>query len=205
LIRWAAYVRSSYPTLTLVGPRQGGATRTCLPSATPSSTHRSQDEVCEHFTLLVCGILQFTRQPGQGGNADPEVRDLRAELLKAEAAHFAKKEGTAVKEDVEGVETSIPAKRRLESDAVNADEEEDAEVKRRRLILEEAQDLDADSAESSEESSDEEWVDTTTIGVRGTSMLTGILGTTMKKTRRQSSCVSWKRSKGRGQNNGPRR
>jgi protein CWC15 len=36
------------------------------------------------------------------------------------------------------------------------DEEEDAEVKRRRLILEEAQDLDADSAESSEESSDDE-------------------------------------------------
>jgi protein CWC15 len=61
-----------------------------------------------------------------------------------------------VKDVEEGGETSIPAKRRLESDAVDVDEEEDAEVKRRRLILEEAQDLDADSAESSEESSDDE-------------------------------------------------
>lgn len=106
--------------------------------------------------MPTCKILQSVRQPGQGGNADPEVRDLRAELLKAEAVHFAKKNGTALEEEEQDGGTSIPAKRRLESDAVDVDEEEDAEVKRRRLILEEAQDLDADSAESSEESSDEE-------------------------------------------------
>lgn len=33
------------------------------------------------------------RKPGQGGDADHEIRDLRAELLQAEAAHFAKVKG----------------------------------------------------------------------------------------------------------------
>jgi protein CWC15 len=78
---------------------------------------------------------------------------LRAELLKAEAAHIAKKNGTAVEDDSEAGSTSIPAKRQLED---NQGEEEDAEAKRRRLILEEAQDLDADSAGSTDESSDED-------------------------------------------------
>jgi protein CWC15 len=52
-----------------------------------------------------------------------------------------------------GDHVSVPAKRNIE-DA--ADKDEDAETKRRRLILEEAQELDADSAGSSEEDSDEE-------------------------------------------------
>jgi protein CWC15 len=50
-----------------------------------------------------------------------------------------------------GESASVPAKRAIEDEA-----DEDAETKRRRLILEEAQELDADSAGSSEEDSDEE-------------------------------------------------
>jgi protein CWC15 len=50
---------------------------------------------------------------------------------------------------------TIPAKRAI-GDAADEAEDEDAETKRRRLILEEAQELDADSAGSSEEDSDEE-------------------------------------------------
>jgi protein CWC15 len=49
---------------------------------------------------------------------------------------------------------TTPAKRTIADAESEADE--DAETKRRRLILEEAQELDADSAGSSEEDSDEE-------------------------------------------------
>ncbi|EKG11089.1 Cwf15/Cwc15 cell cycle control protein [Macrophomina phaseolina MS6] len=96
-----------------------------------------------------------TRQPGQGGVAD-EQRDLRAELLKAEAAHFAKKKGIPASSDDDDA-PSVP-KRQLEDDPAGdgADEDESPEAKRRRLILEEARDVDADSDGSSSESSEEE-------------------------------------------------
>jgi protein CWC15 len=55
-----------------------------------------------------------------------------------------------------GEPASVPAKRTIGEAARDADEDEDAETKRRRLILEEAQELDADSAGSSDEESDEE-------------------------------------------------
>lgn len=97
------------------------------------------------------------RQPGQGGEADDEVRDLRAELLKAEAAHFAKKNGVSVDEPI--VSESTAPKRQLEAaPSGGADENaetEDPEAKRRR-ILEETRDLDADSEGSEDDSSEEE-------------------------------------------------
>lgn len=96
------------------------------------------------------------RQPGQGGEADNEIRDLRAELLKAEAAHFAKKNGVPVDETAPA--ESAP-KRQLEQAPpggdIEGDETEDSEAKRRR-ILEETRDIDADSDGSEEESSEEE-------------------------------------------------
>jgi hypothetical protein len=94
----------------------------------------------------------LSRQPGQGGDADDQKRDLRAELLKAEAAHFAKTKG--IKE-----EPSSPAeapKRRLEGPSEEGGvEDEDPEAKRRR-ILEETRDIDADSDGESDDSSSEE-------------------------------------------------
>ena len=57
-----------------------------------------------------------TRQPGQGGVADPEQRDLRAELLKAEAAHFAKKKGIPAPDDDDD-DAPTTAKRQLEAAA----------------------------------------------------------------------------------------
>ncbi len=90
------------------------------------------------------------RQPGQGGDADPQVRDLRAQLLEAEAAHFQKTNSSAAK-SVEKITTS---KRQLEDGRGN-DGEEDMEAKRRR-ILEETRDIDADSDGSKSESSDDD-------------------------------------------------
>lgn len=90
-------------------------------------------------------------QPGQGGAADGP-RDLRAELLAAEAAHFAK---------LKGVTDEVPAepvpklKRDLEEDTEANLDAEDIEAKRRR-ILEETRDIDADSIGSDSDSSEEE-------------------------------------------------
>lgn len=75
---------------------------------------------------------------------------MRAELLAAEAAHFAKKEG--VEElPVEG----SSRKRELEDNTQENVDEEDVEAKRRR-VLEETRDIDADSVGSDSESSEEE-------------------------------------------------
>lgn len=95
------------------------------------------------------------RQPGQGGDADG-VRDLRAELLAAEAAHFAKKNGGALP-DVNEPETlaiTNNSKRPLEITS-QADGEEDPDAKRRR-ILEESRDIDADSEDDSENDSEDD-------------------------------------------------
>lgn len=105
-----------------------------------------------HTRLLPAHTALKFRQAGQGGSADPEVRDLRAELLKAEAAHFARKNGKPIEYD----EEPASAKRAIEDAKSDGDAEEDTEAKRRRLILEQAAEEDADSAGSSgEESSDE--------------------------------------------------
>ncbi|OQE20427.1 hypothetical protein PENSTE_c013G07602 [Penicillium steckii] len=111
-----------------------------------------------HQRLLPAHTHLKVRQPGQGGDADNEVRDLRAELLKAEAAHFAKKNGVPVDETTPAEASA--SKRQLESTPADADTEdgateEDPEAKRRR-ILEESRDIDADSDGSEEDSSDEE-------------------------------------------------
>jgi protein CWC15 len=107
-----------------------------------------------HQRLLPAHTQLKVRQPGQGGAADSEERDLRAELLAAEAAHFAK---TGKGPQSNPVESTPAPKRELE--APSEDTSDDPEAKRRR-ILEETRDIDADSAGSdsddSEDDSDEE-------------------------------------------------
>jgi len=98
------------------------------------------------------------RKPGQGGDADNRPRDLRAELLQAEAAHFAKLRGDPVPAPDTPENSTATSKRQLENG--DADDEEDPEAKRRR-ILEETRDIDADSEvdeddDSSDEDSDDE-------------------------------------------------
>lgn len=107
-----------------------------------------------HQRLLPAYTQLKFRQPGQGGDADRNQRDLRAELLAAEAAHFAKAKGGAPllgNNDDEG--TSATSKRPLEITA-RADGEEDPETKRRR-ILEETRDIDADDSDEEEDDDDD--------------------------------------------------
>ena len=100
-------------------------------------------------------VLIGNRKPGQGGAADKEVRDLRAELLKAEAAHFAKINGGSSADTEDADVATTPAKRQLENGSADDDTEEDFEAKRRR-ILEESRDIDADSDGSDSDSSEDD-------------------------------------------------
>lgn len=115
-----------------------------------------------HQRLLPAHTQLKFRQAGQGGDADTiESRDLRAELLAAEAVHFAKKNGTPLPpsggDGSETVSGGLASKRPLE---LTSGEGEDLEAKRRR-ILEESRDIDADSEEdnnddNSDDSSDDD-------------------------------------------------
>ncbi|RJE16814.1 hypothetical protein PHISCL_10849, partial [Aspergillus sclerotialis] len=51
-----------------------------------------------HQRLLPAHMHLKTRQHGQGNEGEVQQRDLRAELLQAEAAHFARKNGVPVDE-----------------------------------------------------------------------------------------------------------
>ncbi|KUJ07113.1 Cwf15/Cwc15 cell cycle control protein [Mollisia scopiformis] len=122
------------------------------PTFDPAKGKEANRGPAYHQRLLPAHTQLKVRQPGQGGDADHQVRDLRAELLQAEAAHFAKvRGGPALVADTPEPATNS-SKRQLE----NGDaEEEDPEAKRRR-ILEESRDIDADSEEDEEEDSSED-------------------------------------------------
>ncbi|EON64424.1 hypothetical protein W97_03655 [Coniosporium apollinis CBS 100218] len=126
------------------------------PTFDPARGKEAQRGPAYHQRLLPAHTILKHRQPGQGGNADAEVRDLRAELLRAEAAHFAKKNGGAPAADDESAASTTGSKRQLEAAPEDEGGEEDPEAKRRRLILEEAREVDADSDGESSESSDED-------------------------------------------------
>lgn len=129
-------------------------------------TLNSSSGKSEHTEALFHQVLPaptpISRKPGQGGNADHDTRDLRAELLAAEQAHHAKLTGGPVPssnddESSEPTPASRGAKRALEagSTAGGEDEDEDTEAKRRR-ILEETRDIDADDSDSSSSDKDDD-------------------------------------------------
>ncbi|KAI0166109.1 Pre-mRNA-splicing factor Cwf15/Cwc15 [Xylariaceae sp. FL1272] len=97
--------------------------------------------------------LKF-RKPGQGGDAD-QVRDLRAELLAAEAAHFAKQNPGSLP-DAQDTDPSpvVNQAKRPHQLTSSTDGEETTDAKRRR-ILEESREIDADSEDDSDDDSDD--------------------------------------------------
>lgn len=83
---------------------------------------------------------------------------MRAELLRAEAGHFAKKRSGRDSDAGSIAADSVKALPSSDTDVeMDAHAEEDPDAKRRRLILEEARDIDADSVGSDSESSEEEY------------------------------------------------
>ncbi|KAL9041886.1 MAG: hypothetical protein Q9180_000982 [Flavoplaca navasiana] len=125
------------------------------PTFDPARGKEAQRGVAYHQRLLPAYTQLKTRKPGQGGDADVQSRDLRTQLLEAEAAHFSKTDGTASK-PATIAEPTTSSKRQLEAGpGQDADGEEDIDAKRRR-VLEETRHLDADSDESSNASSEED-------------------------------------------------
>ncbi|KAF3933515.1 hypothetical protein ABW20_dc0103956 [Dactylellina cionopaga] len=134
------------------------------PTFDPAVGKETQRGPQYHQRLLPAHTLLKVRKPGQGGDADAK-RDLRAELLKAEAAHYAKARGEDITNDRDDddltIATGTTATRRGRVAELEEGEEETPEVKRRR-ILEESRDLDADSdgsdggGDKSDNSSDED-------------------------------------------------
>lgn len=110
-----------------------------------------------HQRLLPAHTVLKHRQAGQGGDAETVKRDLRAELLEAEARHFAKKNGTYVEEDA-AADTNSALKRPLDAiEAGEGEDEDEADQKRRRIeMLEQYRDVDADDSDESSESSDDD-------------------------------------------------
>ncbi|KAF1970848.1 Cwf15/Cwc15 cell cycle control protein [Bimuria novae-zelandiae CBS 107.79] len=110
-----------------------------------------------HQRLLPAHTLLKHRQPGQGGDAELTKRDLRAELLEAEARHFAKKNGTYIEEEATTDASSAPKRPLAAIEAGDAEEENETEQKRRRIeMLEKYRDVDADDSDESSESSDDD-------------------------------------------------
>ena len=128
------------------------------PTFDPARGKEAQRGPAYHQRLLPAYTQLKVRKPGQGGDADNQPRDLRAELLQAEAAHFAKIKGGPAP-TLELPEASTTVKRQLENG--DGEGEEDPDAKRRR-ILEESRDIDADSEDDDEDdSSDDEDEDET--------------------------------------------
>jgi protein CWC15 len=130
------------------------------PTFDPARGKEAARGVAYHQRLLPAHTLLKHRQPGQGGAADANKRDLRAELLEAEARHFAKKNGTYVPDDEPAVEGKATAKRPIDAVSHNEDDEVDGEEQKRRRIelLEKYRDIDADDSSGSSDSSDDEYV-----------------------------------------------
>ncbi|KAM3073729.1 complexed with cef1p [Clarireedia jacksonii] len=122
------------------------------PTFDPARGKEAQRGPAYHQRLLPAHTQLKVRKPGQGGDADHEVRDLRAELLQAEAAHFAKVKGGSAPTVEDAPNPANTAKRLLEDGTA---EEEDPEAKRRR-ILEETRDIDADSDDARESDSSDD-------------------------------------------------
>ncbi len=97
--------------------------------------------------------VDSSRQPGQGGDADNQPRDLRAELLAAEAANQAKKNGTQTDDTAHAGSTS---KHQLQLEQGQDDLEDEGPEAKRRRILEVTREIDADSDGAENDSSEEE-------------------------------------------------
>ncbi|KAI9804421.1 MAG: complexed with cef1p [Sarcosagium campestre] len=123
------------------------------PTFDPARGKEAQRGPAYHQRLLPAHTQLKVRQAGQGGDADQAPRDLRQQLLEAEAAHQAKTKGLQQPANGARIEsTDAPLKRQLEDgQGRDGDVDEDPDAKRRR-ILEETREIDADS-ESSEDGS----------------------------------------------------
>lgn len=157
----AAAIAVTPADLPFPGSRKRSSPGSSLPPASSSRLYTTKIPVRNQGISLSIArepqlITSASSQRGQGGAADRETRDLRAELLAAEQAHFAKAKGALTDGDAENnaPESTYATKRPLELTS-HADSDEDPEAKRRR-ILEETRDIDADESDEEEDDDDDD-------------------------------------------------
>jgi protein CWC15 len=127
------------------------------PTFDPARGKEAQRGPAYHQRLLPAHTTLKHRQPGQGGDADTTQRDLRAELLEAEARHHAKKNGTYVEPEAATESGNAPKRQIDAASAPEEGEEDDVAQKRRRIeMLEKFREVDADDSSDESESSDDE-------------------------------------------------
>ncbi|KAK4137827.1 Cwf15/Cwc15 cell cycle control protein [Trichocladium antarcticum] len=106
-----------------------------------------------HQRLLPAYTQLKFRQPGQGGDADGQSRDLRAELEAAEAAHYAKLKGGPVPASSDDSNAATPKRPLALTSNGDPADGEDPDGKRRR-ILAESRDIDADDSDEADDDGD---------------------------------------------------
>ena len=128
------------------------------PTFDPARGKEAQRGPAYHQRLLPAHTVLKHRQPGQGGAADDHQRDLRAELLEAEARHFAKKNGTYVEPESVAEPGGAPKRHIDDVSAAGEGDLDEAEQKRRRIeMLEKFREEDADDSSSESDSSEDEY------------------------------------------------
>ncbi|GAB7348708.1 hypothetical protein MBLNU459_g7447t1 [Dothideomycetes sp. NU459] len=152
------------------------------PTFDPARGKEAQRGPAFHQRLLPAHKTLKFRQATQGTDSEHAGRDFRAELLRAERLHYAKKEGRELTPENDdgsqdaklaieaskagagesgrgvkrGLDAEVGGSAKGEDGEQQQQQEEDYETKRRR-VLEETRDIDADSAsESSDSGSDDD-------------------------------------------------
>ncbi|MCJ1337382.1 complexed with cef1p [Bachmanniomyces sp. S44760] len=126
------------------------------PTFDPARGKEAQRGPAYHQRLLPAHTQLKTRQPGQGGVADAPVHDLRAQLLEAEAAHYSKSNGDKTTPTAQILDAETARRRQLISTTGEGDDAEEDQAAKRRRILEDTRELDADSDGAEDDSSDED-------------------------------------------------
>lgn len=126
------------------------------PTFDPARGKEAQRGPAYHQRLQPAHTQLKYRRPGQGGAAGGQPRDLRAELLAAETAYAAKTKGGPidVSTTTAGAKHTIEAGE-LDSSASPEDATDEQQIKRRK-ILEETRDIDADDSDENSDSSEDE-------------------------------------------------
>jgi len=115
------------------------------PTFDPARGKEAQRGPAYHQRLLPAHTQLKTRQPGQGGTAETQNRDLRAQLLQAEAAHFTKTGRVTLNGGGLATGTEVGGQFQFGELPLEVEEgNEDPSAKRLR-VLEATRDIDADS------------------------------------------------------------
>ena len=143
--------------LIFKGTWKRGPKRPCLSPETSPGPYSTQTPVSRivHERSVKFLLKLRVRKPGQGDRAEHEGRDLRSQLLEAEAVHFDKARGESSKDGhASTAATQVQGDTSESHGTPDSDAKEAPDAKRRR-VLTETRALDAESEASESDASEE--------------------------------------------------